>query len=400
MDEGGCTLTGMKVLHVIPSLSPAHGGPSVVLPVMAAALAAEGVEVDVATTTDDGPGRCLDAACGSFAQRGGFRVILFPKQTEFYKVSLPLLAWLLRHVADYDVVHVHAVFSFSTWAAGTACHLRGVPYVVRPLGVLNSWGMENRRRWLKAWSFRLADKPVLDRAAAMHYTSGLEAEDAERLGIRSRSVVIPLGMDLPPQDAPADAAALARRFPEAASRPLVLFLSRLDPKKNVEVLLQAMARLSALPSAPLLVIAGDGDPAYVAGLKRLASGLGLEGNVLWTGHLGGEDKRAALAAASLFVLPSRSENFGVALLEAMAAGLACISTPGVALALDAAKLGAVRLCEPEAGVLAEAIQTLLGFDGERERLGACAAETARRNYSMDGMARSLKALYQSITATR
>ena len=162
----------MRVLHVIPSLSPSQGGPSFALPAMARALSMQGVEVDVVTTDDDGPGKCLaGVALGQAVIREGFRVFYFPKQTEFYKVSLPLRRWLRAHVREYDVVHVHTVFSFATLAAGRAAARARVPFIVRPLGVLNRWGMVNRRRWLKSLSFRMLDKPVLDKAAALHFTS-------------------------------------------------------------------------------------------------------------------------------------------------------------------------------------------------------------------------------------
>ncbi len=373
---------------------------------MAAALSKAGVSVDVATTDDDGPRRRMDTVvCGAFEQREGFRVIHFAKQTEFYKVSLPLMTWLLRHVTDYDAVHMHAVFSFSTLAAGWACRLHGVPYVVRPLGVLNSWGMENRRRWIKSLSFHIFDKPILNRAAAMHYTSGQERDDAARLGIHAPAVVIPLGIDFQASHLPQEEGSFMRSFPNAAGRQIVLFLSRLDPKKNLELLLDAMAgvlssesgqiRPNPANSDPVLVIAGSGDPTYTSSLENRANELGLSRDVIWAGHLTGVVKQAAFAAATLFVLPSRSENFGIALLEAMSAGLPCVSTVGVALAADAAREGAVRLCETEAGALAATIAELLASKEKRSALAACAAQVAREKYSTEGMARSLKVLYQT-----
>lgn len=122
---------------------------------------------------------------------------------------------------------------------------------------------------------------------------------------------------------------------------------------------------------------------------------GLGDRVLWTGRLEGELKRAALAAATLFVLPSHSENFGIALLEAMAAGLPCISTPGVALAAEAGD--AVRVIAAEAGALATAVRDLLDDVDERARLGAAARELARRRYTLLAMGRSLKAWYEEVT---
>jgi glycosyltransferase involved in cell wall biosynthesis len=398
----------LKVLHVIPSLSSVHGGPSVALPAMARALAARGIQVDVATTDDDGPGKRLnDVQQGVPVSQEGFRVFHFPKQTEFYKVSLPLLFWLLRNVVLYDVVHGHAVFSFSTLAAGWACRMRGVPYVVRPLGVLSSWGMENRRRRLKAWSFRMLDKPVLDHAAAIHFTSHQEADEAARLGIRARPVVIPLGMDLEPFSSPPSPELFTTRFPEVAGRPVILFLSRLDPKKNVELLLEAMARLRTSESSSIrpnptesdaiLVVAGSGASAYVDELKARALALGLEKQVVWAGHLEGDMKLSALAAATVYVLPSHSENFGIALLEAASAGLPCVAAATVALATDMRRFDAgslIVLPDGSPDTLAQALRYLLEHPADAKAMAKRAVDLIHQHFSTESMAEELAGLYR------
>lgn len=362
------------------------------LPAMARSLSDREIQIDVVTTDDDGTGRRMEGLThGVPVQCDGFRAFFFPKQTEFYKVSLPMLRWLARHVREYDVVHVHAVFSFSTLAAGWCASLRGVPFIVRPLGVLNSWGMNNRRRRIKAWSFRLLDKPVLNRASAMHYTSEHERDDAARLDLHATTAVVPLGMDLRPFDRLPAAALFLDLHPQIAGRPVVLFLSRLDRKKNVELLLESFARL---PAAACLVVAGSGEAEYVRGLEQLGQKLGLTDRLVWAGHLAGETKLAALAAATLYVLPSESENFGIALLEAMAAGLPCISTPGVALAAESG--GAVALSPAEPDALTAAMRRLLGDPAERQRLGAAARRCAHERYSLNAMSHALMELYQSV----
>lgn len=388
----------MRILHVIPSMSPTQGGPSMALPSMARSLMAEGCVVDVATTDDDGAGRRLEVVLhGLPVQMEGFRIYYFPKQTEFYKVSIPLLRWLWMHVKEYDVVHIHAVFSFSTTAAGWVAYRHGVPFIVRPLGVLNGWGMKNRRRWIKAWSFRLLDKPLLDRAAAIHYTSDQEREEAQHLDIRARPVVIPLGIDLGAYHELPGPDLFTRHFPETAGRPLILFLSRLDPKKNVELLLEAFQSVSAQAH---LVVAGTGEPGYVAQLKKKSRELGLFDRMTWAGHVEGKVKLSALAAASVYVLPSHSENFGIALLEAMAAGLACVSTAGVALAAEAAKEGAVILMPQTPGQLSAILERLLSNTLERQTLGHAAATLARQKYSLEAMSEALHGLYHRIIKTR
>lgn len=384
----------MRVLHVIPSLAASEGGPSLALPVMAVALVSRGVAVDVVTTDDDGPGRRLPAEQPGWQEMpGGWRLRRFPKQTEFYKASLPMALWLLRHVTDYDLVHVHAVFSFCPGAASAAAHLRGVPCIVRPLGTLNAWGMKNRRRWVKALSFRLLDKPLLDRAAALHCTSRAEAEELAPLGIQARPVVVPLGMDLTAFDTLPPGSEFEAMFPEAAGGRNFLFLSRLNPKKGLETLLAAFARCQARRQGWRLVLAGSGDAAYELELRKLAEVLGIAGTVTWTGFLRDRARLAALAACPVFVLPSHSENFGIALLEAMAAGLACLSTPGVALAAEAAPAGAVLLCQGAVEELAQALDELAADGQLRQQLGQRAAALARATYSAPAMAEALESLY-------
>lgn len=389
----------MKVLHVIPSLSPSQGGPSKALPEMARTLVQAGVIVDVVCTDDDGAGLRLSGVSHGLpvTHEDGFRIFYFPKQTEFYKVSLPLLRWLCRHAWKYEVIHIHTVFSFATLAGALAARLAGVPYVVRPLGVLNAWGMKNRRRWVKALSFGLLDKPALNRASAIHYTSDQEAAEAAQLGLSPPPVVLPLGIDLsgfaslPPRDA------LAREWPQAAGKKVILFLSRLDEKKGLPVLLEAFAKVHRECPQAFLIVAGDGDSVLLQSLQHQSKQLGIESAMLWAGHVAGERKRAVLAGTDVFVLPSRSENFGIALLEAMASGLACVTTPGVALACDEVCRDAViRTPVDDAEALALECIRLINDDALRQNL-AISARTAALSYSSEVMASRLVKLYAQIS---
>lgn len=388
----------MRVLHVIPSLSPSSGGPSFALPAMARALAPHGVRICVATTDDDGPGRRMpdmDPAA-EIPQEGGWSARYFPKQTEFYKVSLPLWRWLHDHARDYDLVHVHALFSFASLAAMRAARSHGVPYIVRPLGVLNRWGMRQRRRWVKNLSFRMLELPLLRRAAAMHYTSRMEQEDAARFGLRNHQEVIPIGMDLHPFETLPSRDVFTRQFPAAAATRNILFLSRIDVKKGVDLLLDAFARIAAQHPTARLIICGSGDPSFVTALQQQAAALGIASRVTWTGFVAGELRLAACAAAEMFVLPSHSENFGIALLEAMAAGLPCLATDQVALAVDAAVSGAVHIAACDPSSFAQAMSRLLESASQRQTLALTARNLARRDYSLDAMGRGLLQLYEKL----
>jgi glycosyltransferase involved in cell wall biosynthesis len=383
----------MKVLHVIPSIAPVHGGPSAALPVMAAALERAGVDVDVVTTDDAGPGRRFAGIGSGWVDESWGRCRYFPKQTDFYKVSVPMLLWLLRHVPDYDAVHVHGLFSFPSTAGAFAARVRGVRYFVRPLGVLNQWGLRNRRRWLKRVSMELLELRLLAGATAVQYTTRQEEMEARLSGVSARGVVVPLGLDLEtyrPCREPEDFGVF---FPQLSGSRVVLFLSRLDRKKGLEVLLEAFARLRTGEPDVRLLVAGDGEPAYVESLMRRAETLGLGETILWAGFLEGSAKIAALQGARVYCLPSYSENFGIAAVEAMACGIPCVFTPGVGIAREAELAGAALVVPAESRRLEEALGSLLRSPRRAMEMGEQARWMVEREYSMAGMGAGLKAMY-------
>lgn len=430
----------MKVLHVIPSLSLAHGGPSHAMCLTEQALRMQRIEVETATTDDDGPGARKVKRCGVPLKERGVIRRYFPKRLEFYKVSPGFARWIKEHVHDYDVVHIHALFSFTSVVAARAARRAGVPYVVRPLGTLNRYGVEKRRPWLKRLSLKFIEGPILCHAAAVHFTAEAERIEAEALGIPMRSVVIPLGIEADRLDRGVGAAPAGEECRRSAPRPIgpesnpflalyfhqlagariVLYLSRLDAKKNVEGLLKAFSMLDkpdpvnppltmsravweaqarqAAPSDLMLVIAGEGMPAYVASLHKLARELGLGERVLWVGQLGGNMKAGALAAAKVFVLPSFSENFGIAAAEALLAGLPCVLGKGVAIADEVAQAGAGLVVSPEPNEITKALQVLLADEKRRAEMGWRAADLAREKYSAEAMGKRLHELYSKILA--
>jgi glycosyltransferase involved in cell wall biosynthesis len=398
---GGGGVTAMaagrlQILHVIPSVSNVHGGPSRALVIMEQALIAAGVGVMTATTDDDGPDRRLTPSRIEREHNGAERFYA-RKWLDLYKVAPGMVPWLWHSLPKFDVVHIHALFSFTSVTASLIARLHNVPYIVRPLGTLAPYGMTKRRPWLKKVSLRILEGPILRHAAAVHFTSRAEWEQAMALGIPFRGRLIPLGVEtsgVKPDGNP------KHSFPGANGRRGVLYLGRLDPKKNIEALLRATTLVEWGATGAVLLIAGDGDPIYVAELKRLAATLGIEDHVLWLGHVEGARKAAAFAAADVFVLPSFSENFGIAAVEAMLAGLPCVLSPGVAIAGDAARAGGAVLVEPEPQALAMAIDATLHSEGARKAMGDRAREFALGAYSTSAMARRLIDLYESVASPK
>lgn len=382
----------MKVLHVIPSLASAHGGPTRAIALIERALIARNVNVETATTEDDdGPRRHNGRPFGmSFSENGVIRHY-FPKWLNFYTVSPGLAWWLVQNVPRYDVVHIHALFSFSSIVAAWASRWAGVPYVLRPLGTLTHYGLKQRRPWLKRLSLALLEAPALRHAAAVHFTSDDEQREAADCGVRMRGVVIPLGVEA---HSARDPALVRARFPGLQDASYLLFLSRLDPKKNVEGLLRAFAQcVPHWPGDVRLLMAGGGDPSYVARLKALADDLQLSGRIVWVGHIDGELKASALAGASAFVLPSYSENFGIAAAEALMAGLPCVLGQGVAIAQDVADAGAGLSVTPDPAAIAVALMQVMADPQVRDIMSAHAAALAHDKYSAQVMGARLVQLY-------
>lgn len=388
----------MRVLHVIPSLSPKRGGPSFAVRSMAEAVAGQGGDVDVAATDDDGAGHLAVPLVQAMVENS-VTYRYFHRQTDFYTFSWPLTRWLARHVGDYDLVHLHALFSYSTLPAAWLARRNGVPYIVRPLGTLNQWGRQYRRPVLKKASLRLIEGPVLARAACIHYTCQQERIEAEAAGYRYPSIVLPLGIDLAPFASLPPADAFLQRHPQLRGKFVILFLSRLHPIKGLDNLFRAMAQL--VPDLPgvCLVLVGDGEPAYVSELQAQVEALELTEHIVWTGPLYDADKLAAFAVADLFVLPSYSENFGLAAVEALAAGLPLVISDQVGIQREVARAeaGLVTRCDPSA--LAQALAAMLASPDLRARCSANARRLAQQQFSRAGMATALVALYQEVIAS-
>jgi glycosyltransferase involved in cell wall biosynthesis len=382
----------MKVLHVIPSVSASDGGPSHAMALMERALAAQGIDVETATTDHEGPGLRNGKPCGVPLEENGVVRRYFPKVMDFYKPSPAFGRWIDTHVESYDIVHIHALFSFTSSAAARAARRAGVPYVVRPLGVLNAYGLRQHKRWLKWLSIRLIEAPILRNAAAVHFTSEDEAVQARLMGIPLREAIIPLAVEL------AFDGAAAR--PVLGGSPSLLFLSRLDPKKNVEGLLDAFAGLRQSVPRARLVVAGDGPPAYLARLQARATSLRIAEAVEWPGHVSGETKARALRNADIFVLPSFSENFGIAAAEALACGLPVVLGEGVAIAGEVAQAGAGLAVKPTPEGIADGLRRIIGDDTGRQAMALRARALAQRQYSAQAMGARLKQLYSDILNPR
>jgi glycosyltransferase involved in cell wall biosynthesis len=384
----------MKVLHVIPSVAPSYGGPARAIIEIERSLSALGVEVTTISTNDNGPNSKLPVQCGVPILSEHATRIYFSTQGNLYRVSISMALWLNTNLKNYEIVHAHSLFCFPPVIAGYLARQKRIPYILRPLGVLAKYGMTQRRAALKALSVALVERRLIQSAAAIHFTSLAEQTEAEHFGLAGRGIVVPLGISgTGPEE-------------ENASRSLsagnmtILFLSRLDPKKNVESLLEAFAMLKRERPNLTLTIAGDGRPAYTDTLKSLAINLGVASSVNWLGHINGSGKAEQLSGATVFVLPSFSENFGIAVVEALACGLPCVVSAGVAISSAVERTGAGVVTGTDAASIAAGIRQVLCEARVYQTMSRAAYELAAREFSSEAMGTRLLELYTCIKSGR
>jgi glycosyltransferase involved in cell wall biosynthesis len=375
----------MRVLHVTPSIGPLRGGPSVAMTTIATALRDAGIDVDIATTNDN-DSELLTVPIGEPVDVNGIRYWYFQRTSYPYTSSAGLANWLRVNTANYDVIHTHGLFTFSTVAAASTARRNRKPYVLRPLGTLARYGVQ-QHPLLKRTSWLLFERRMLKQAAAVHFTSEAERVEAERLG-KWRSVVVPLGVLTPGQ---------VVRSQLDGHTPTYVFVSRIHPKKRLELLLQAFWLVRETAPAARLIVAGTGQPDYVASLQQLAAELGVDKHVEWVGHVAGAAKSELFERAHAFILPSVNENFGIAVVEALAAGVPVIITRGVAIHSEVEHHGAGIVVDDTVTDLADAMLQLRDPDMQR-KMSAQAATLARDTFSIEAMQRGLLAMYQHILA--
>ena len=300
-----------------------------------------------------------------------------------------LIRVLWREIPDFDLVHVHTVFSFPAIAAMLVARIRRRPYAVRPMGHLAAWSL-TVRRYIKHLQLRLITRRSLNAAAFLHATSAAEQHDAIAIELSCPIKVIPLGVTLPKPVKDAGRK-LRERLSINEEKTVALFLSRVHEKKGLEFLLQALTDPDAANVE--MVICGDGEPSYVAALHRLVEKAGLTKRVHWLGFLRAPEEWEVAQGCDFFVLPSYSENFGIAVVEALACGLFAIVSPEVAIAGDISQPGIGCTVPRDSDALARAISnciTLERFDTDSRSLRRAFVE---KRFSWTATANQLIAAY-------
>ena len=316
----------------------------------------------------------------------------------------PELARQLRKRVQKDsVIHVHGLWMYPGWLARQLADASGAVRIVTPHGMLEPWALQNSR-WKKRLASWVFENKNLRTADCLHALCQPEADNIRHYGLKSPIAVIPNGVDFASLANPSSRALLESRFPALKDRRWMLFLSRIHPKKGLPHLIRAWAKIRKSEFGNrnsedwMLVIAGPDELGHEAEMKLACRELGLENCVTFTGPLHGTEKLAALGGAELFVLPSFSEGFSMAVLEAATCGLPVMLTPQCNFSELAEAGGAVEVYPDVASCESGLRQLLALTDSDRQAMGQRGRTLVGRSYTWPQIADQMLAVYRWLTA--
>jgi glycosyltransferase involved in cell wall biosynthesis len=385
----------MRVLHVIPSLAARDGGPPKAVIEMARASIQRGAEVEIYTTNVDARG-VLDVPLGRPVETAGVRVTYYPVEfSRYYKVSVGLAGALRSKIPAVDLVDIHSLYQFPSTAAAYYARRFDVPYIIRPHGSLDPF-LFRRRRARKLLYELCAERRNFRAAARIHFTSQEEMVLALKSGIPFEPAVVPLGVDLDWTASEAGASTVRTRWPELRGQRVLLFLGRINFKKGFDILVPAFGRLARERRDVHLMIAGPDSDGYGKRVREWLRADGILDRVTFTGMIQGADKALALSCASAFVLPSYTENFGIAVVEAMAAGLPVVISKRVNIWREIVAAGAGIATEPDVEEFTAALRTILDAPEMARRMGAAGRALYRREFTWESAGAKLIELYATV----
>ena len=295
--------------------------------------------------------------------------------------------WLNANLSAYDLVHIHGLFSHVNSMAGRLCRQHKIPYLVTLHGMANKYGMRHKpiRKFI---SFNLFERQLLERAAFVHLTSEHEETDFSKFNIKTTTRIIHPGVKTVMKGnkiAPHDLG-----IPNDA--PICIFMGRLHPIKNIESIFSALGE-SGLENHHLLMC-GQGDAHYEEKLKYFAHQCGVENRIKWLGFVGEEDKFNLLASSDVFIQPSFSESFGMAAIEAAAAGVPCVLSHHVANGKNLETASIATLVHTSSDSIAAGIVSATKLKNDQFSLKSMAY--IQKHYSLSSVAKSMADLYNQI----
>jgi glycosyltransferase involved in cell wall biosynthesis len=382
----------VKILHTIGSVNPAGGGPIEGIKQLGATLMTQGHQVEIAS---------LDSPDAPYLAQAPLPVYaLGPTQLK-YGFSPRFVPWLRANASRYDAVIVNGIWQFHSFGVWRALHNSSTPYVLFTHGMLDPWfkkryPLKHIKKWLY-WPW--AEYRVLRDARAVLFT----CEEERRLArssfwlYRCNEVVVSYGTAKPKGDPDSELREFFAHYPEARGKRLALFMGRIHPKKGCDLVIEAFARVLRQQPEWHLVIAGPDQAGLREELNYRAAQLGIAPRLTWTGMLAGAIKWGALRAAEIFVLPSHQENFGIAVAEALAAGVPALISNKVNIWREIESDGAGLVSEDTLEGTYGLLQSYLELPVEKKQaMRQAARECFEARFEIKKAAQALHAVLTSV----
>lgn len=384
----------MKVLMVTPAIGEIYGGPSKSVVELVSALGQQGLEIDLIATSANGS-ESLDVPLNTWISEKFYRIRYFPYwKIQDYKISFSITCWLFNYVSNYDIVHTNAIFSYVNLPAYWACRWHRVPYVIAPRGMLAPWALSYKSSKKRIY-YNFLEKPALNSASTIQVLAHAEERGIELLGLKSPCVVIPNGIHRQDFEYLPTPEIFYRKFPELYNLTLILFLGRIDPKKGLDLLALAFAKVRSQFPQTHLIVAGPDNINFLPTVQNYFAQAGCLDAVTFTGMLTGKLKYSALSAAQVYVSPSYSEGFSMSVLEAMAAGLPCVITTGCNFP-EAAATRSAHVVNIDAEEIANALIQCLKNPKAAKKMGDLARSFILKEYSWEQISWKTINLYKHL----
>ena len=393
----------MKILFITSYYKPAYvyGGPVHSIPSLCESLAITGNDVSVITTNANGQNNFPETN-GRFQLVDGVSVAYCQRDLPgyyFFSRQLSQTCYTEIRKNKFDVVYVASNWEFPFLPACHAAYHAGVPYVVSPRASFKrvTW----RGKFLKKWAYHIIfERYWIDRAELIHYTTQMELEDSAWLKLKPPSVTIPNPINLAEFDHLPKKGVFRSKYKIASDASLLLYLGRVEPAKGVDLVLQALSLILPKYSNCILAIAGPEEENYISVLSQKAKDFGIQDKVVFTGLLSPVQCLEALGDSDIFVFPSHSENFGMAVAEAMVCGLPVVISDQVGISEFIIANNAGIVVPLEVDAFSEAIKTLLENSDLRMQYAHRATIVIRENFLPSHIAERWSQVFQSIFLQR
>lgn len=354
----------MKVLHIIEGIDSRLGGLPAALFSIRDLETRLGMESHILSIADP-----ASAPVDSSGQYHLFPAS-FPAR---FSQSAAAIDWLKTNGRQFDLLVIHGFWNFLCIRAARLAHAQGLNYVVWPHGSLDPFDLQ-KKKLVKKLVGPLVGASVLKQAERVCFTAAQESQIVETYGATIRPAVLPLPIDSVRYDKPARSS-FRDQYGIGPDEFVFLFLGRINYKKRLESLIEAMQGLATTQKPVRLVVAGHDKTEYGDQLKQQVRSLRLDDRILFCGELKGEQKAQAFYASDCFVLPSLNENFGIAIIEALQHALPVIISSNVYIRDEITRLQGGWICEADAGSVRKVMQHVLtdSPDYQRKKSSAKAA---------------------------